>query len=88
MIFLNSAGSAAALVFDLSLCTHTDNEGEPREARVRNIFLNLRKTQYLMNTLYMVRAFNDPYRPVIYKYDSIGHEIWNGLKIRIVRLQF
>ena len=33
-----SASSAAALVFDLQLCTHTDSEGKPREARVRNIF--------------------------------------------------
>ena len=38
VIFLNSASSAAALVFYLSLCTHTDTEGKPREARVRNIF--------------------------------------------------
>ena len=50
VIFLNSASSAAVLVFDLSLCTHTDTEGKPREARVRNIF---QKTQYLMNTLYI-----------------------------------
>ena len=40
VIFLNSASSAAALVFDLPLCTHT--EGKPREARVRIIFQNLR----------------------------------------------
>ena len=38
VIFLNSASSAAVLVFDLALCTHTDTEGKPREARVRNIF--------------------------------------------------
>ena len=43
MIFLNSASSAAALVFDLPLCTHTDNEGKPREAKERNILENLRK---------------------------------------------
>ena len=52
MIFLNSASSAAALGFDLPLCTHTDNEGKPREAGVRNIYLEIfKKTQYLMNTL-------------------------------------
>ena len=52
MIFLNSANSAAALVFDL--CAHTDNEVKLREVRVRNIFYNLRKkTQYFMNTLYV-----------------------------------
>ena len=43
MIFLNSASSAAALVFDLPLCTHTETEGKPREARVRNIIQKLRK---------------------------------------------
>ena len=37
VIFLNSASSAAVLVFDLSLCTHTVTEGKPRKARVRNI---------------------------------------------------
>ena len=54
VIFLISASSAAVLVFDLPLCTHTDTEGKPREARVRNIFYNLQKnTLYLMNTLYI-----------------------------------
>ena len=56
MIFLNSASSAAALVFYLPLCTHTDTEGKPREARVRNIFFGKtfwKKTQYLINTLYI-----------------------------------
>ena len=38
MIFLNSASSAAALVFDLPLCTDIDTEGKLREVRVRNIF--------------------------------------------------
>ena len=41
--FLNSASSAAVLVFALPLCTHTDTEGKQREARVRNLFQNLRK---------------------------------------------
>ena len=49
---MNSASSAAGLVFDLPLCTHTDTEGKPREARVRNIILR-KKTQYLINTLYV-----------------------------------
>ena len=36
--FLNSANSAAALVFYLpGACTHTDTEGKQRKARVRNI---------------------------------------------------
>ena len=42
--FLNSASFAATLVFDLPLCTHSDTERKPREARVRNIFKNLKKT--------------------------------------------
>ena len=43
MIFLNSASSAAELVFYLPLCTHTDTKGKPREARVWNIILNPQK---------------------------------------------
>ena len=46
MIFLNSASSAAAPVFDLPLCTHTDTEGKQKEAGVRNIFQNLRKKKF------------------------------------------
>ena len=38
VIFLNSAISAAALVFYLpGVCTHTDADGKQRKARVRNI---------------------------------------------------
>ena len=62
MIFLNSASSAAALVFYLpGVCTHTDTEGKQRKARVRNILKDSKKTQYLMNTLYL-KAFE----PVIF----------------------
>ena len=50
MIFLNSAISAAALVFDLPLCTHTDPEGKLRESGI--CFKIFEKTQYLMNILY------------------------------------
>ena len=54
VIFLNSASSAAALVFYLpGMCTRTVTEGKQRKARVRNIFKNSEKTQYLMNTLYV-----------------------------------
>ena len=59
MIFLNSASSAAALVFDLPLSTLTDTEGKPRKARVRKLFQIFEKTQYLMNTLYLVVKFED-----------------------------
>ena len=55
MIFLNSASSAAALVFYLpGVCTHNDTEGKQRKARVRNILKSSKKTQYLMNTLYII----------------------------------
>ena len=44
VIFLNSASSAAALVFYLSgMCTHTDTEGKQRQGTVRNIFKNSEK---------------------------------------------
>ena len=54
MIFLNSASSAAALVFYLSgVCTNTDTEGKQRKTKVQNILKSLEKTKYLMNTLYI-----------------------------------
>ena len=45
MIFLNSASSAAALVFLLpGVCTHTDAEGKQRpDTRVRNILKSSEK---------------------------------------------
>ena len=53
-IFLNSASFAPELVFYLSgVCTHTDTEGKQRKARDRNILKSSKKTQYLMNTLYL-----------------------------------
>ena len=49
--FLNSASSAAALVFYLpGVCTHTDTEGKQSP---ENILKSSKKTQYLMNTLYL-----------------------------------
>ena len=43
-IFLNSASSAAALVFYLPVvCTHTDTKGKQRQTRVRNILKALEK---------------------------------------------
>ena len=61
MIFLNSASSAAALVFYLpGVCTHTDTEGKQRKTRVRNILKSLEKTQYLMNTLYLRTSAPQP----------------------------
>ena len=49
MIFLNPSRSAAAPMFDQTLCTHT--EGKPSEARVRNIFQNI-NLKYLKNTIF------------------------------------
>ena len=55
MIFLNSASSAAALFSYIpGLCTHTDNKGKQRKARLQNILKSLKKTQDLMNTLYVL----------------------------------
>ena len=45
------------LRFDLPLCTHTDTEGKQRKTRVRNILKSLEKTQYLMNTLYLISMY-------------------------------
>ena len=54
MSFLTSAGSAAALVFYLpGVCAHTDTEVKQRKARFWNILETSKKTQYLMNTLYV-----------------------------------
>ena len=47
LIFLNSASSAASLVFYLpSVCKHTDTEGKQRKARVRNILKSLKKNNF------------------------------------------
>ena len=58
MIFLNSASSAAALVFYLpGLCSHTDTEGKQRKARVRNILKSLKKSifnEHPVNVLYLI----------------------------------
>ena len=44
VIFLNSAGSAVALVFYLpGVCTHTDTKGKKRKVRVWNILKSLGK---------------------------------------------
>ena len=44
VIFLNSAGSPAALVFYLpAVCTHTETEGKQRKARVWNILKSSKK---------------------------------------------
>ena len=46
--FLNSGRATAALVFYLpGACTHTDTEGKPRKARVRNIFEKSEKNTIL-----------------------------------------
>ena len=46
VIFLNSASSAAALVFYLpGVCTHSDTEGKQRNARVKNILKSSKKNR-------------------------------------------
>ena len=56
MFFLNSASSAAALVFYLpGVCTLTPRENRGRQES-GNILISSEKTQYLINTLYIVTA--------------------------------
>ena len=50
VIFLNSASSAAALVFYLpGVCAHNDTKGKQRMARVRNIPKSLEKKHTIIN---------------------------------------
>ena len=54
-IILNSASSAAALVFYLpGVCTHTDTKGKQSP----EYFKILEKTQYFMNNLYVMHNSN------------------------------
>ena len=63
MIFLNSARSAATLVFYLScLCTHTDTEGEQRKARVRNNLKSSEKTLFKEHPVPISYIFSDAVR--------------------------
>ena len=51
---MNSASSAAVLVFDLSYCVHTLTTRGNREWPESRIYFKIfEKTQYLMNTLYL-----------------------------------
>ena len=59
--FLNSASSAAALVFYLpGVCTHTDTEGNQRKARVRNILKSSWK-----NTIFNEHPVGNVFTPYI-----------------------
>ena len=61
MIFLNSASSAAALVFYLpGVCTHTDTEGKQREARVRNILKSSKNTIFNEHLVYIFNSVKEP----------------------------
>ena len=64
MIFLNSASSAAALVFYLpGVCSHTDTEGKQRNARVRNILKSSEK-----NTIFNEHPVSNNYISRYYTY--------------------
>ena len=68
VIILNSASSAAALVFYLPcMCTHTDTEGKPRKARVRNILESSEKNTIFNEhpVLHLVQK--------IFRYDAARH---------------
>ena len=70
MIFLNSASSAAALVFYLpGVCTHTDTEGK-QSPEYFKIFE--KKTQFLMNTLYVKCLLPDCVDVVLIEVDAPG----------------
>ena len=87
MIFLNSASSAAALVFYLSgVCTHTDTERKQGKARVQNILKSAKKTQYLMNALYMNTY--ECYEIHVYDTPLIGlrHRDSSGVTLRFILL--
>ena len=74
MIFLNSASSAAALVFYLTgVCTDAGTEGKQRKARVRNISKSMEKPQYLMNTLYILY--------IIYNMHKIQVQTFPGIAV-------
>ena len=53
MIFLNSASSAAVLVFDLPLCTQLTPMETEKGQSPEYILKSSNKTLYLMNTLYL-----------------------------------
>ena len=61
MIFLNSASSAAVLVFDLPLFSHTDTAPRVNRERTESgiYFRIFEKTQYLMNTLLNKTPWSD-----------------------------
>ena len=61
VIFLNSASSAAALVFETCHCVHTLTPRGNRESP-EYIFKNFEITQYLMTTLYATKVKNDDER--------------------------
>ena len=67
MIFLNSASSAAALLFYLpgGVCTHTDTEGKERKTRVWNILKSSKKKAIFNENpvsipIKSIRITNDP----------------------------
>ena len=52
VIFLNSSSSAAALVFDLPLCTHTDTRRETERGQSPEfMYKSSKNTIFLTNTL-------------------------------------
>ena len=66
LFFLNSASFVASLVFYLpGVCTDTDNEGKPREARVRNILSYIRKNTIFNEHPVCFCFKNDPLSNII-----------------------
>ena len=62
VIFLNSASSAAAPAFELCHCVHTLTPRENREWPESGIYFKIfEKTQYFMNTLYIIYLFHNQF---------------------------
>ena len=81
MIFLNSASSAAALVFYLPcVCTHTDTEGNQRKVRVWNILKSLEKNTIFnehpvctLDYMYLLSFIKKKWLFVFFKSISLKH---------------
>ena len=88
MIFLNSASSAAALVFYLpGVCTHTDTiEGKQIKARVQNILKNRK-----MNTIFNEHPVCNIFRILVddkYIIDGIVLQQSIHSSLSLVKLQY
>ena len=72
MFFLNSASSAAAWFSTCLVCVHTLTPRENRKGQSSEYFKkNRKKTQYLMNTLYLAKICSLLLSGVIFAYSLL-----------------